>query len=420
MIKLRLLASSIYSRKITVLLSIASICISVSLVIGIEKLRTSAKKSFTNTISATDVIVGTRSGNIQLLLYTVFGIGNATNNITWTTYKDISKRPEVEWAIPLSLGDSHKGFRVLGTTKEFFEHYRYRQKKPLAFKYGKPFAKTLDTVIGSDVASTLGYNLGDAIVVSHGIGKIETNLHDDQPFTVVGILQKTGTPVDKTVHVSLQSIEAIHKNWKGGRRLKAQDALGEVQTETKFVPREITGALVGLKSRIQIFQFQRYINNYRHEALSAILPGVALQELWSLISTAETALIAISTIVVMTSFLGMITMILATLNERRREMAILRAIGASPAAIAGLMIAEASLIILAGIISGFTLIYAGLVVFRSTIDQISGIYIDIGFPTDTELFAVIGIFIIGCLCSLIPAWRAYLISVTNGFHSQTG
>ena len=117
----RLALSSLANRWLTALLTVLAIAVSVMLLLGVEKVRTGAKASFANTISGTDLIIGARSGGIQLLLYSVFRIGNATSNMTWRSYEDIRRRPEVAWMIPLSLGDSHRGFRVLGTTSKYFE-----------------------------------------------------------------------------------------------------------------------------------------------------------------------------------------------------------------------------------------------------------------------------------------------------------
>ena len=122
MIVPRLALQSLRNRALTASLTVLAIAFSVMLLLGVEKVRTGARQSFADTISGTDLIVGARSGAIQLLLYSVFRIGNATNNVTWKSYSDIAKRPEVDWIVPISLGDSHHGFRVLGTTPDYFTH----------------------------------------------------------------------------------------------------------------------------------------------------------------------------------------------------------------------------------------------------------------------------------------------------------
>ena len=132
----RLVVGSLIARGVTVAMTVLSIGLSVALFLGVDKVKTGAKASFSDTISGTDLIVGARSGSVQLLLYSVFRIGNATNNVTWESYLDLKARPEVEWIVPISLGDSHRQFRVMGTNVAFFEHYKYRQGRALTFQDG--------------------------------------------------------------------------------------------------------------------------------------------------------------------------------------------------------------------------------------------------------------------------------------------
>jgi len=361
------------------------------------------------------VIIGARSGGIQLLLYSVFRIGNATNNMTWRSYEDIRRRPEVDWIIPLSLGDSHRGFRVLGTTQEYFDRYKHGQEgHNLAFNSGHQFDDLFDAVIGADVAEALGYKVGDGIVVAHGVARVNMQKHDDKPFRVSGILAKTGTPVDRTVHVSLEAIEAIHIDWQGGMRRMDRTATADEVRSMKLRPKAITAAMVGLKSKLAIFKLQRYVNTYRSEALSAILPGATLYELWSLVGTAETALMAVSVMVVITAILGMVTMILATLNERRREIAILRSVGAGPRTVVGLLISEAGILTLAGVILGILSTYILLLALQPSIESGYGIYIAIS-PLSWAEFGVLAMIVAGgVLAGLLPALRAYQYSLADG------
>jgi putative ABC transport system permease protein len=419
MIVLRLAWQSLVNRWLTAALTTLAIALSVMLLLGVEKVRTGARQSFADTISGTDLIVGARSGALNLLLYSVFRIGNATNNITWQTYKDIAKSPDIDWIVPLSLGDSHHGFRVMGTTPDYFKHYRYRRTHALAFAAGKPFADLFDVVLGADVASQLGYKIGDKIVVAHGLGSTGFLEHDDKPFQVAGILAKTGTPVDRTVHVSLEAIEAIHVDWQSGARIPGQNVSAEAVRQMKLQPKAITAALIGLKSKLAIFGLQRAINEYRAEPLSAILPGSTLQELWGLVGTAETALAAISAMVVVTALLGMVTMILTTLNERRREMAILRSVGARPLTILGLLTVEAALLVLLGVALGIALLFAGLICLQPAIDRLYGLHIGIEALGTSEWLKLAGVVAAGILAGLLPALRAYRLSLADGMTVRT-
>ncbi|OZG75497.1 peptide ABC transporter permease [Hahella sp. CCB-MM4] len=402
---------SLWNRKTTVILTLVSIALSVTLLLGVEHIRREAKASFANTISGTDLIVGARSGSVQLLMYSVFHIGNATNNIGWSSYQDIAQSPQVAWTIPLSLGDSHRGYRVLGTNQDFFRYFHYGKKQALLFDTGKPFEGVYEAVLGAEVAEKLGYKVGDQIVIAHGGGKVSFAMHDDKPFSVVGILKPTGTPVDRTVHVGLKGIEAIHIGWKetGRSTVSADEAM-----EYDLQPKLITAALVGLKSKIGVFTMQRQVNEYRKEPLLAILPGVALQELWGLMGTAEYALLAVSGFVVVTGLLGMLTVIWSGLNERRREMAILRSVGARPYQIMGLLMVESGLLVSLGAGLGVVLLLLVLLVARPLILSVTGIQIGLDFLTLEDLYILLVIFLAGCLMGLVPAAKAYRLSVADG------
>ena len=409
---LRLAFGSLVARALTVGMTILAIALSVALFLGVEKVRTGAKASFADTISGTDLIIGARSGSVQLLLYSVFRIGNATNNMTWKSYQDIAARTEVDWIVPISLGDSHRQFRVMGTTPAFFERYKYRSGKSLALRDGAVMSDLFDTVIGADVATTLGYDISDPIVVAHGLASFSK--HENQPFHVSGILEKTGTPVDRTVIVSLEAIEAVHVDWQSGAQIPGQSTPADVIRQMELEPQALTAALVGVKSRLQIFGLQRSINEYPLEALLAILPGVALQELWQIVGIAETALIAVSAMVVVTALIGMMATIFSSLNERRREMAIFRAMGARPRVVLGLLVLEAALMAAIGAILGLALLYVGLFIGQPLIDSAFGLWLPIEAPTMREVWVLLGVVTAGAIVSMIPALRAYRMSLADG------
>ncbi|WP_210446779.1 ABC transporter permease [Vibrio crassostreae] len=404
---------SVLNRKATAILTILTVAVSVILLLGVERVRTEAKSSFANTISGTDLIVGGRSGQVNLLLYSVFRIGNATNNIDWKSYEEFSQHNAVKWAIPISLGDSHKGFRVMGTNHSYFENYRYGSKQPLTFQQGKEFNQLFDVVIGADVAKKLDYKIGDHIILAHGISDVAFSRHDNLPFNIVGILAPTGTPVDKTVHVSLEAIEAIHVGWESGANLgHTPDA--EALKQRDFQPKQITAMMIGLNSKIQTFALQREINNYRQEPLSAIMPGIALHELWGMMAVAEQALLIVSGFVVVAGLLGMLSSLLTSLQERRREMAILRAMGARPRHVFGLLISEASALTFLGITLGVAVLFALIAVVAPIVQQSYGINISISAITPHEWKLLMLVQVAGIIIGFIPAFRAYRQSLSDG------
>ncbi len=413
---LRMALASLNNRRFTALLTVFAIALSVCLLLAVERVRNETRASFASTISGTDLVVGARSGSVNLLLYSVFRIGNATNNIRWDSYQRFAEHPRVAWAIPISLGDSHRGYRVMGTNTAYFEHYRYGRKQPLLLAEGRAFeSDPFEVVLGAEVASALGYKLDDSIVIAHGVARVSLVQHDDKPFRVVGVLQRTGTPVDRTLHISLAGMEALHVDWQNGMPARGAGRVDAEQARAlDLQPRQITAVLLGLNSKIATFTLQREINQYRGEPLLAILPGVALQELWSLMGTAEKALFVVSLFVVLTGLIGMLTAILTSLNERRREMAILRSVGARPWHIAALLIIEAFGLALAGTLLGLALLYIGIAIAQSPLQSLYGLYLPLAWPSAYEWGLLGAILLAALLMGSVPAWRAYRQSLADG------
>ena len=410
-----LFRKSLWNRRGTAILTIFSISISVTLLIGVENIRKGVRTSFSSAVSGTDIIVGARGGSLQLLLYSIFRIGNSPNNLSWESYNELRNNKRVKWTIPISLGDSHRGFRVVGTNLDYFKYFRYGSKKKLEFIKGEPFSKVFDTVIGSEVANKFNYKLNEKIIIAHGTGKKSFLNHDDKPFKIVGILKPTGTPVDQSLHVSLEGITAMHVDWESGAPpMEGESISAEEVLKLDLTPEEITSFLIGLKSKIHVFDLQRKINTYKEEPLSAIMPGVALQELWNILRTAETGLRVITWFVLFAGLLGMVTSLLSGLNERRREMAILRSVGAGPGTISFLLILEAAVLTLAGIIFGLFILYLALFVSQPILEAYFGLFIPINLPTNRDIIILGGILLTAMLMGIIPALRAYHQSLADG------
>ena len=411
---LALAARSAWNRRLTLGLTLAAVALSVTLLLGIERVRRDARASFANSISGTDLVVGARTGPVQLVLYVVFRIGAATNNIRWDAFRAIADDPAVAWSIPLSLGDSHRGFPVLGTTPAYFEHFRYGDRRALEFSAGAPFHGLFDAVLGAEVADRLGYRRGDRIILSHGIGGAGLPEHADKPFTVVGILAPTGTPVDRTVHVSLEAITAIHLDWQGGAPVPGFSIPPQYVRKFDLSPKEITAALVGLKSRAAVFRMQRRIDDYAGEPLLAVLPGVALDQLWEVVGTVERTLLAVSAMVVAVGLAGLVAVILAGLNERRRELAILRSVGARPGDIFLLLTVDGLIVTVLGCVVGVLMLAALTAAVRPFAQSHYGLGIHLQLLSLPELRLLGAVVLVGLVASLVPGYRAYRLSLADG------
>jgi len=405
---------SAWNRRFTLALTVLSIALSTFLLLGVERIRTELRQNFSSSVSGTDLIVGARTGSTQLLLYSVFRIGAATNNLQWKSVQALAAHPGVAWVVPVSLGDSHRGFSVLATTPAYFERLRYGNRQPLRLREGKPFAELFDAVVGAEVADALGYRVGQQITLAHGSGELDVSDHADKPFTVVGVLARTGTPVDRTVHIGLEAMEAIHLEWVGGAPMPGLKIPAEQVRKFDLAPKAVTAVLVGLKNRAAVFAVQRWVSTYGGEPLMAILPGVALDELWRVVGVGENALLLMSALVALVSLAGLVSVVMAGLNERRRELAVLRAVGASLRHVLALLALEGALVTLLGVLLGVVATVLGGACLSPRQQYHFGLALRLTEPTANEWLLLASVLAAGWLASLLPGIRAYRLSLADG------
>lgn len=473
---LRLAMQSLRSRLFTSALTVASIALSVTLLVGIEHVRSGVRESFAGTIRGVDLIAGARGGSLQVLLSTVFGIGASSTSLSYGTYERWAEHPAVAWSIPFSLGDSHRGYRVIGTTNEFYERYRFRQDGRVTFANGRAPDSDTEVVLGAEAASRLRYTVGSPIVVTHGLQGGGIADHEAHPFTVVGILNRTFTPIDRAIYVTLGGIEAMHEDFEqapgvvspapaampgaesapvmpgaeppampgatapampgyepppGTPTMPGADAptaASSVATNEETAgdhaghdhePSQISSFMVGTRNRFEALQLQREMNTDLSEPVTAIIPGVALGELWQNISSAEVGLRIVAMFAVAIGLTGMLVALYSSLDARRREMAILRAVGAGPRVIVSLLVIESAVLAFVGCVIGVMLVYAILWLGQGAIEARSGIHLAMRALGATEwkyLALVLGA---GTLIGFVPAIKAYRTSLTDGLSPRS-
>lgn len=428
---------SLKRRKTTAILTLLSITISISLLLCVDIIRSQVKTSFTRTVSGVDLIVGAPSGQLNLLLSSVFNIGTPTKGIEFKSIAALQSNKQVSWLIPLSLGDTHRGFRVVGTTNSFFDHFKYGDMQSLEMAAGSAFTQPLSTVVGADIAKSLRYKVGDKIIISHGLGSVSFNNHDDHPFTISGIVKKTGTPVDKAVYVTLQGLEEAHTGSKHsptsmlGR--KSADKANEHEHEhehdehTKehaaynseaFTPESVSVVMLGLKHRVTALQLQYQINQSKQEPLMAILPGMALAELWQIMGNVESLLLGLSGLIVICALIGLATMLLATMRERYQEIAVLRTIGAGPFTLLLLIQIEAMLLTIVSAALSLGLVAGLMSALKPWLSSTYGLFLS--SPLFGQSSIIIILLILGCtyLVSLFPAVAAYRRGLHAGLNAN--
>jgi len=415
MILISLALQSLRNRALSTAITLFSVALSVFLILGVEQVRRGTQESFSNSISQVDIVVGARGSEIQLLLYSIFHLGDATNNITYDTYEHFKNHPSTEWTIPISLGDSHEGYRVVATDHNFYEHYRFQEDRAVEFRAGRAADDVFDVVLGSEVAKKLKYEIGTPVVISHGISAMSFQKHADKPFKIVGILKATGTPVDRALYITLEGMEAIHIDWKDGTPpLPGQGTPASQIKKDNIKIGQITSFLLRTRNRIAILRLQREINDFTSEPLMSTIPGVALSKLWDTLSYAEIALRMISACVALVSLLGLLLVLYTSLNERRREMSIFRALGLGPAKLLFLLLSESISIVIVGALLGAGALYAALWLGGPWLIDTFGLVIPVHAPSSDE-WGYLGILVLASFfVGLIPAWTAYRRSLADG------
>ncbi len=412
----RLFFSSIRSRWLPTILIVSCLVSSMVLLLSIERIQNGTKQSFNYSISGVDSIIGPRSSSVALVLYTIFHIGKPTNNITYETFEYLKERKEIDWIVPIALGDSYDEFRVIATTSDYFEKIKFGDNNQITFDKGNNSLGLNNTIFGADVAKKLNSKIGDKINIVHGSNADMGIEHDDISFELSGILGKTGTPIDKLVFINLQGYELVHLGWKSGKKifsLKNQD-LSKIDTD-QLIPKTITAAFVGLKSKLTIFNFQKDIREYQEEPISAVIPSIALSELWSIVGVVDKGFKLLSWIVIVISLIAMITLIINSLENRKREMLIYRANGASPLDLSFMVVIEALFIGLVSII--LALIFVSLISYFAS-SQLSihfGISTNFSFLTVNEATILSIILLAGVLSSMVPAFITYRNNLNQTF-----
>ena len=478
---LALLRGSLANRAFSLALIVVTLASAVALYVGVQNVQRLTRASFENSISGVDLVVAARGSDVQILLNTVFGLGASGNLVSDETVAAVADMQEVAWVVPLALGDSHRGFRVLGTSPEFFERVMAAPSGGALFVAGGRFEQVLEAVVGADVAAALGYQLGDKIVLQHGLGDYGA-AHDDLPFRVHGVLARTGTPFDRTVLVSVEAIEAIHRGWRNGQQLvellpeqveKPTDAHedqhhhgDEHHHEDEHHEDEhyedehheeghhedehhedehheeghhedehhedehhedehhnhahaggldaLDGVFVGLTERRNVVRVQRKIADYELEPLTAVIPGVTLAQIWQIIGVADRGFRAVSLLVVALVLLAMTAMTVLSTDSRRREMAILRALGASPSALVGLILAEALFLAICASVLGLGLAIGVSALAQQWLTQTIGLVATGMLPGWQEMVIVAYIIPAALVAGLVPALRLYRRTVQDG------
>lgn len=420
---LRLALASAWNRGASLALTCLSIAVAATLSLAVTRLGDSARQGFGQAVSGVDLVVGPRGSALQLLLHALFQLGEAPATLRWDSYLKLAAEPQVAWSLPLALGDFHRGYPVIATHPACFLHLRDAAGRPLSFAAGRPFEARFEAVVGAEVARRLGYRPGDSLALTHGSAPLDDrhddeghdspHSHGDKPFRVVGVLAPTGTPVDRGLLIGLDSLTALHLDWQGGAPVAGLRIPAAQAGRFDLTPRTLDAVLLGLHRRTDALRLQRQIAEAPGEPLMAVLPGPTLDALWQRVGGVERSLQALGGLITVVSLAGLAAVILAGLGERRRELAVLRAVGAGVRHLVALLVMEGLLLTGTGLAAGLILVELGGAVLAPWLSMEYGLIWRAG-PSARDGAVLAAFLLAGTLASLLPAWHACRLSLADG------
>jgi putative ABC transport system permease protein len=497
-----LVLRNISQRALSVVLTGISVALGVALISATVEIRRQVEENFNQASVGYEMIVGAKGSALQLVLNTVYQLGDPVGNIPYATYLRYRNHPMVSYAIPYGLGDNYKGFRIIGTTEEIFTKFNYKPNQTFELAEGRAFkdGELYAAVLGSEVARVLGLKIGDKFVATHGLQDVSEDVamkHEHDPMTVMGILKPTYTASDKAIYISLPTVWAIHeeereheqpevkndeqaqirKDAQTEAKLVHQDPKTEVQHHDEALPKggkkatgegrahhsdevalikhdeaahketnlhketaeakhsdgtphhegddhpdhhehekvptegDITAIIIKTKAPIFALQLYKIINS--EPLAQAAIPTREIKSLFDIVGNINWAFLFITLLVIVVALIGVMVAIYNSLNERRRDIAIMRALGAHRTRIFGMITLEAMLISLLGAVGGVVLSKILLLLLKGMVLERTGVELSVPIFNSGEMALILIIGAVGALVGIIPAINAYRTDVAK-------
>ena len=395
---LQLAYANLKEHSLSTILSVMLLGIGVGMVSFIVTVSEQLNDRFNRDIRGIDMVVGAKGSPLQLILSAVYQIDNPTGNIPIAEVNKLKRHPLIKYSIPLSYGDSYRGFRIVGTDSIYLTHYK------ATFSDGNIWKHSMDVVLGSSVAEKLNLKMGSHFHGNHGFDT-EGHAHEESHYNVVGILNPTGTVADRLILTSTESVWDIHNHDDAEHTHESEHSHEEEETG------EITALLVKFKSPMGIMQIPRMVN--QKTSMQAALPAIEINRLYSLMGVGFTTLQIIGMVIMCIAALSVFISLLNSLKERKYELALMRSLGASPFKLFGLIVQESLLICLAGYALGIILGRIGIMLlsyfgedqFQFSVSQTGAAAVEIWLLPLTLS--------IGLIAALIPAVRAYRSDISS-------
>ncbi len=406
----RIAWSYLWNRKLTTVMTIISVALGAGLISTVLTLREETQRRFEEEGQAFDLVIGAKGNPLQLVLSTVYFLDMPTGNMDAHEFEEIRAMEDVTAAFPVAMGDTYKGYRIVGTERGLMD-FTWGERKPYALAEGRYFEKPFEAVLGAAAARDSRLKVGDTFTGTHGFVAAPgaDDDHADKPYTVVGIMALSGTPNDRAIFCDIESVWDAHSH--GGEEAE-EGHDHEHEHEHGHAHEEITAALVKLASPALRFEYKDNIN--KNFNVMAAVPVNEVQKLYEqLLGTAKTVLLAIGYLVVVISSMSILIGLYMSILQRRRDLAVMRALGATRGEIFGAVLIEALWVTLLGLAVGWAV--------GSLVCWALGVYLTtrLGFQISAVSFsadlvtAYSAVVLMGLLAGMLPAWQAYRTDVAR-------
>lgn len=399
---------NVFAKPLSSLLSILLFGFGVAIIVSILLTSTFLKNEINKNAKGIDLVVGAKGSPLQIILASVFHIDFPTGNISLSDADNLSKNRLISWAIPLSLGDSYQGYRIVGTTINYPELYGAMLKE------GDWFGENMTAVVGATVAKNLGLKIGDTIVSAHGLSEGGAG-HDESPFVVSGIMEPAGTALDQLILVSVPSIWQVHASHaeedhdhEEVEETVRLERLNLTVTKEQLENEDITTMIVKYRSPMAAVQLPRIVNGTSN--LQAASPPYETARLFNIIGVGVDVVNLLGVVIVILSATSVFIALFNSLKERKYELAIMRSMGASQLKIFGLIMAEGLVLTIIGSVVGFGISHFGFMLLANSMEQIqtSGL-----FFVQEEYYVMVVSLGVGIFASIIPAILAYRSDISE-------
>lgn len=398
-------------------ITVISVALASGLVMAVFCVNDQTYDAFTGGPVGFDAVLGARGSQLQLVLNTVFHLETSPGNIPWEMYTDVQKVPGVALAVPYAVGDNYRGFRIVGTTEEMFTRFEYQEGRKLT---PRPGGRVFDphrreAVIGSTVAQKTGLAVGSKLNPYHGVTFSEDKRHEEE-YIVVGVTEVSNSPADRVVWIPLEGIFRMegHVLRGSGEEYQAQPGQG-IEDRHK----ELSAVMLKFRNPQVGFALNQKVNLQGKAATLAWPIARVMAELFDKIGWVNKILTLVAYLVVVVAAGSILASIYNTMNERRREFAILRALGARRRTVFSAIVLESTTIACMGSLLGF-LVYGGIVLAAAMIvRQQTGVAIDPLKFHPALVLTPAGMIVLGAVAGIVPALKAYSTDVASNLVATT-